>query len=97
MKEVKKTSKSVLLRSGKLFLIENIQKGHEGWYLARFLESEQGKQWIGNNHIDVNSKRLSESPDFIFTTQNSQKIGLELTQFVLKNTTGNKKSHAENI
>lgn len=97
MKKDKKPSQSVLFRSGKLFLIENTQKGREEWYLARFLESEQGKQWIGNYHIDVNSKILSESPDFIFTTQNGKKIGLELTQFILKNTTGKKKSHAENI
>ena len=68
MKEAKNPSKSVLFHSGKLFLIENTQKGCEEWYLARFLESEQGKQWIGNYHIDVNSKILSESPDFIFTT-----------------------------
>lgn len=69
MKKDKKTSKSVLLHSGKLVLVENTKKGREEWYLARFLESEQGKQWIGNYHIDVNSKILSESPDFIVTTQ----------------------------
>ncbi len=97
MKKAKNPSKSVLFHSGKLFLIENTQKGREEWYLARFLESEQGKQWIRKYHIDVDSKILSESPDFIFTTQNGKKIGLELTQFILKNTTGKKKSHAENI
>ena len=97
MKKDKKPSKSVLLHSGKLFLVENTKKGREEYYLARFLESEQGKQWIRKYHIDVDSKILSESPDFIFTTQNGKKIGLELTQFVLKNTTNKKKSHAENI
>ena len=97
MTKEKNTSKSVLLHSGKLFLVENTKKGREEYYLARFLESEQGKQWIEKYHINVSSKILSESPDFIFTTQNGKKVGLELTQFVLKNTTNKKKSHAENI
>lgn len=97
MKDSSQPSKSVLFHSGKLFLVENTKKGREEYYLSCFLESEQGKQWLERYRVDVNSKISSESPDFIFTTQNGKKVGLELTQFVLKNTTNKKKSHAENI
>lgn len=97
MEKDKKISKSVCLHSGKLFLVENSQKGQEEYYLARFLESEDGQKWIRQHEIDVNSKISSESPDFIFTTKSGNKIGLELTQFVLKPTESKTKSHAENI
>lgn len=97
MEKDKKTTKSVRLQSGKLFLVENSQKGQEEFYLARFLKSEEGQKWVERHGIDVNSKILSESPDFIFTTKSGNKIGLELTQFILKSTESKKKSHAENI
>lgn len=97
MKKDKKPSQSVLFHSGKLFLVENTKKGQEEYYLARFLESEQGKQWIARYHVDVNSKISSESPDFVFTTENGNKIGLELTSFIFKDSMSKQKSHAENI
>lgn len=56
MKKDKKPSKSVLFHSGKLFLVENTKKGQEEYYLARFLESEQGKQDVANNGLNVNLK-----------------------------------------
>lgn len=97
MKKDKKPSQSVLFHSGQLFLVENTKKGQEEYYLARFLESEQGKQWIARYHVDVNSKISSESPDFVFTTENGNKIGLELTSFIFKDSMSKQKSHAENI
>lgn len=97
MKKDKSHSQSILLHSGRLFLVENTKKGREKYYLARFLESEQGKQWIERYHVDIKSKISSERPDFIFTTKNGDKIGLELTSFVLKDSTSKQKSHAENI
>ena len=73
-------------------------KIEEKEYLDCFLQTAIGKSWHGKHNIVKIEE--TESPDFIFETNDGKKIGLEITQFIIESkhgkamqalaTTGNK-------
>lgn len=58
------------------------KKSEEREYLEYFLASDEGKKWYEKNKII--SYQESEHPDFIFITEDNQKIGMEITRFLVK-------------
>ncbi|MBQ9270767.1 MAG: hypothetical protein IJ218_00675 [Alphaproteobacteria bacterium] len=71
------------------------KKTEEREYLEYFLASDEGKKWYEKNKII--SCQESEHPDFIFMTEDNQKIGLEITQFIVRSKHGRALRHLMNI
>ncbi len=71
------------------------KKSEERKYLEYFLASDEGKKWYEKNKII--SCQETEHPDFIFTTENNQKIGLEITKFIVKSMHGRALQHLMTI
>ena len=71
------------------------KKSEEREYLEYFLASDEGKEWYEKNKII--SCQESEHPDFIFMTEDNQKIGLEITQFIVRSKHGRALRHLMNI
>lgn len=67
-------------------LMTQNKKEEEINYLTQFLNTPEGKNWYQTynfiNRID------EEQPDFIFITQDNKRIGLEITQFIIKSKHG---------
>lgn len=67
-------------------------------YLNQFLNTPEGKAWY--QKYKIKDRMDEEHPDFVFITQNNKRIGLEVTNFIMKSkhgialqslkTTGNK-------
>ncbi len=58
------------------------KKEEEINYLNQFLNTPEGKNWYQTYNF-IN-RMDEEHPDFIFITQDNKKIGLEITQFIVK-------------
>lgn len=71
------------------------KKSEEREYLKCFLTSDEGKKWYEKNKII--SCQESEHPDFIFTTEDNQKIGVEITKFIVKSEHGRALQHLMSI
>lgn len=71
------------------------KKTEEREYLNYFLASDEGKEWYRKNGIV--SYQDADPPDFIFTTKNNQKIGLEVTKFIVKSRHGRALQHLMTI
>lgn len=71
------------------------KKAEEKEYLDYFLASEIGKKWYKKNKIV--SCQKGEAPDFIFTTEDNKKIGLEVTRFIVKSKHGRALQHLMSI
>lgn len=71
------------------------KKSEEREYLEYFLASDEGKKWYEKNKII--SYQESEHPDFIFITEDNQKIGLEITRFLVKSLHGQALRHLMTI
>ena len=71
------------------------KKSEEREYLQYFLSSDEGKKWYQQNKIV--SYRDDEAPDFIFVTEDNQKIGLEITKFIVKSRHGRALQHLMSI
>lgn len=54
-------------------------------YLEEFLSSKCGKLWVKNNKIDISSIQKFEDPDFLFTSNNGEIIGIEITKLIVHN------------
>ena len=75
---------------------KNENKKAEEWeYLDYFLASNVGKNWYKENKIK--SRIETEHPDFIFTTEDNQTIGLEITKFIVKSKHGRALQHLMSI
>ena len=74
------------------------KKIEENNYIDNFLKTPLGEKWC--QKYNFQNRIESEHPDFIFITQDNRKIGLEVTNFIIKSkhgialqslkTTGNK-------
>lgn len=71
------------------------KKTEECEYLQYFLSSDEGKKWHQQNRLV--SCKGSEAPDFIFITEDNQKIGLEITKFIVKSQHGKALQHLMSI
>ena len=71
------------------------KKTEEREYLQYFLSSDEGKKWHQQNRIA--SCKEGEAPDFIFVTEDNQKIGLEITKFIVKSRHGRALQHLISI
>lgn len=71
------------------------KKSEEREYLECFLASDEGKKWYEKNKII--SYQEAEHPDFIFITEDNQKIGLEITKFIVKSKHGRALQHLMTI
>ena len=71
------------------------KKTEEREYLKYFLATKVGKNWYEKNKII--SCQETEHPDFIFMTEDNQKIGLEITQFIVRSKHGRALRHLMNI
>ena len=71
------------------------KKIEEKEYLEYFLTSNEGIKWQNDNKII--SYHEAESPDFIFTTKDNQKIGIEITNFFVKSLHGQALRHLMTI
>lgn len=71
------------------------KKAEEREYLNYFLASDVGKKWYKENKIK--SHMETEHPDFIFTTEDNQTIGLEITKFIVKSKHGRALQHLMSI
>lgn len=71
------------------------KKSEEREYLEYFLASDEGKKWYEKNKII--SCQESEYPDFIFMTEDNQKIGVEITRFLVKSLHGQALRHLMTI
>ena len=71
------------------------KKTEEREYLNYFLASDEGRKWCRENGIV--SCQDAEPPDFIFITKNNQKIGLEVTKFIVKSKHGQALRHLMTI
>ena len=71
------------------------KKSEEREYLEYFLASDEGKKWYEKNKII--SCQESEHPDFIFMTEDNQKIGVEITRFLVKSLHGQALRHLMTI
>lgn len=71
------------------------KKTEEREYLEYFLASKEGKNWYEKNKII--SYEETEHPDFIFTTEDNQKIGLEITKFIVESRHGRALQHLMSI
>lgn len=71
------------------------KKAEEQEYLQCFLSSDEGKKWYQQNKIV--SCQDGEAPDFVFMTEDNKKIGLEITQFIVKSKHGKALRHLMTI
>lgn len=71
------------------------KKIEEREYLQYFLSSDEGQKWYQQNKIV--SCLDAEAPDFIFMTEDNQKIGLEVTKFIVKSRHGRALQHLMSI
>ena len=71
------------------------KKTEELEYLQYFLSSDEGKKWRQQNKIL--SYKDGEAPDFTFVTEDNQKIGLEITKFIVKSQHGKALQHLMSI
>ena len=71
------------------------KKTEEREYLQYFLSSDEGKKWYQQNKIV--SYRDDEAPDFVFVAEDNQKIGLEVTKFIVKSRHGRALQHLMSI
>lgn len=71
----------LLIKCGELIIQENTKKGMENTYFNFFLKTNRGKEWYEKNKIVKKIDR--EEPDFIFETTPGEKVGLELTNFIV--------------
>lgn len=67
------------------------KKTEEKEYLDYFLASNVGENWYKENKIK--SRIETEHSDFIFTTEDNQTIGLEITKFIVKSKHGRTLQH----
>lgn len=86
---------AVMLIKKELIIMAQDKKSEERKYLEYFLASDEGKKWYEKNKII--SCQETEHPDFIFTTENNQKIGLEITKFIVKSMHGRALQHLMTI
>ncbi|MDR1759738.1 MAG: hypothetical protein LBR60_04350 [Fibrobacter sp.] len=75
---------NITRKGGKYFLQEDRKKGEENIFISLFLESEAGKKWLIKNKMTDNKPQESESPDFLFTNSQGEKIGIEITKLLNK-------------
>ncbi len=71
------------------------KKAEEKEYLNYFLASDVGQKWYKKNKIV--SCQETEPPDFIFTTEDNKKIGLEVTRFIVESKHGRALQHLMSI
>lgn len=74
------------------------KKLEETMYLKSFLSSDEGIRWCENNKIkDKSNYQESDPLDFIFTNEENQKIGLEVTNFIIESQHGKALQHLMRI
>lgn len=71
------------------------KKKEEKEYLDKFLLSLLGQEWLKNN--DIQDYNDFEEPDFIFNSKNNKRIGIEVTQFIIKSKHGRALQHLMTI
>lgn len=79
----------------KVITMAQDKKSEECEYIKYFLTSDEGKKWYEKNKII--SCQEAEHQDFIFTTEDNQKIGLEITKFIAKSKHGRASQHLISI
>lgn len=62
------------------------KKTEEKDYLSKFVSSKEGLNWINQNNLIKLTEE--ESPDFVYLTSDEKRIGLEVTQFIVKSKHG---------
>ncbi|MDR2949951.1 MAG: hypothetical protein LBV71_12180 [Prevotella sp.] len=75
---------SIVRKGGKYHIQEDGKKGEENTFLSLFLQSKAGMNWLINNKIIDNKPEESESPDYLFTNSQGEKIGIEITKLLIK-------------
>lgn len=95
METSKQATQVAELRKGKIWVRANTTSGQEEMFCKFFLETPLGKKWYQS--IKASSYQKHEIPDFIFLIESGKKIGLEVTQFIIKDKNNTPTRHFKNV